>query len=648
MKAVVAIVGEGMLANYVSEQMSGMRIGTVRLNHLVDEASLTADLVLVLHDAWNPALHRKAEEVLLPAGIPWLRGFVAFGEGVIGPLVRPGSPGCSQCADRRMLMAGRERPEMWRLRESLAARGGGSRDAWASRTGLLQMAHLISEETKNMLTGQPIRTAGQVVLINLNSLESSCHFVMPDSLCKVCSMQADDSATEASIRLKPSPKISPDSYRSRSLHEWKNVLIGDYLDFRTGMFNGNMQDLVSPFADASVNLPLFTEDVGTAGRTHSYAVSKLTAVLEGLERYSSLEPRGKRTVVHGSYRELQAQALDPVQAGLHTKEQYALPSYRFQPFDPDRPIRWVWGYSFGQERPLLVPEQLAFYSMGGSYRFAFESSNGCALGGSLEEAILYGLLETVERDSFLMTWYAQLPIPRLDLASADDPELDLMIGRLAAVTGYDLHVYASTMEHGIPSVWGIAKNRNHTGANLVCSAGAHPDPVRAVKGAVHEIAGLLNNLDRRIETDREKGLRMYHDSSLVKQMEDHSLLYALPIAESRLHFIMDENRPMRTFAEAFKPTPRHSDLTEELRELIQALKKSGLDVVVIDLTAPEIGRNGLHCVKVLIPGTLPMTFGHHFTRLSGLGRVLRVPMELGYVQKPLTPDQLNPYPHPFP
>ncbi|MET9239211.1 YcaO-like family protein [Nonomuraea sp. NPDC003709] len=38
----------------------------------------------------------------------------------------------------------------------------------------------------------------------------------------------------------------------------------------------------------------------------------------------------------------------------------------------------------------------------------------CALGGSMAEALLYGLLETVERDAFLMTWYGRLPVPRIE------------------------------------------------------------------------------------------------------------------------------------------------------------------------------------------------------------------------------------------
>jgi ribosomal protein S12 methylthiotransferase accessory factor len=68
----------------------------------------------------------------------------------------------------------------------------------------------------------------------------------------------------------------------------------------------------------------------------------------------------------------------------------------------------------------------------------------------------------------------------------------------------------------------------------------------------------------------------------------------------------------------------------------------------VDQTAPVIKRNGLCCVKVLSPGMLPMTFGHHLIRVRGLERVLNVPVKLGFTKQPLTHEQLNPYPHPFP
>nr|WP_251025685.1 TOMM precursor leader peptide-binding protein [Bacillus sp. ISL-47] len=636
-----------MLADSVCKELPA-KYKIVRHINFEPELPEGTDLILVLNDAWIPAIHKKAEEVSRSSGIPWLRGFVSFGEGVVGPLVHPGTPGCSQCADTRKLFAGRDREEMWALQQGLEGNNGLMRDAWASRTGLLQMAYLVVSEVQRVLEGSLADLDGRLFLISLKTLKTSSHFILPDSLCPVCSSLPEDSNAAARISMQPSPKISADSYRCRSLEDLNKTLVKNYLDSKTGLMNGKMYDFTPPFADVVVNLPLFSGDEGVAGRTHSYKVSELTAILEGLERSCGMAPRGKRTAVFDSFRNLEDQALNPVKVGVHADVQYARPDFPFKKFDPDTPMKWVWGYSFLQERPILVPELLAYYSMGCGQGFVYETSNGCALGGSLEEAIFYGILEVVERDSFLMTWYSKLALPRLDPYSSNDRELKLMIDRVKAVAGYDLYIYNATMEHGIPSIWAMAKNRKQKGLNIICAAGAHPDPVRAVKSAVHELAGMMMTLDNKFEENQEEFLRMLQDSSLVGKMDDHGMLYGLPQAEERLKFLLDENRPLRTFSEEFKWEGRHADLTDDLQDILQVLHGVNLDVIVVDQTTPEVRRNGLHCVKVLIPGMLPMTFGHHLTRVSGLERVLRVPMELGYAKEPLTFEQLNPHPHPFP
>ncbi|QTC41642.1 TOMM precursor leader peptide-binding protein [Bacillus sp. V3] len=648
MNSFVVIVGDGMLADRVCAQISAW-YPVFRQSNFKKRFPVRADLVLALDDKWNPAVHQQAEEVTRGAQVPWLRGFVSFGEGVIGPLVRPDRPGCSQCADLRRLLGGKERHEMLEVQGTLAEAGGMTRDPWASNTGVVHMAHIIAAEARRVIEGEKPLSEGRVCLTELKSLNSSWHSFVPDSLCGVCSRIPDDTPELARVSLQPSPKINRGSFRCKPLGGLKDVLVKDYLDNRTGLFNSKMYDLVTPFADASVNMPMFDGDEGTAGRTQVYSDSELTAILEGLERHCGLEPRGKRTVVHDSYRNVKGQALDPLKVGVHTDEQYAMPGFPFAKFDPDRAIDWVWGYSLIDERPILVPELLSYYSLGcGSAGFVYETSNGCALGGSREEAIFYGILEVVERDSFLLTWYAELNLPRLDPLSAGDAELELMIERMRAVAGYDLYLYNATMEHGIPSIFAIAKNRKDAGLNLILAAGAHLDPVRASKSAIQELAGMMLNLDEKLEKNKVKYEKMLNDDSLVRQMDDHGMLYGLPQAEERLGFLLNDSRPLRNFGEEFKWMSDHSDLTDDLKDLLAALGSRNLDVIVVDQTAPELEKNGLHCVKVLIPGMLPMTFGHHLTRLTGLERVLNVPAELGYADRPLTFEQLNQKPHPFP
>jgi len=461
MAAHILIDGEGLLADYVDDQLSPSYF--VRRQSILEEVPENTKLVLVLHDIWKPHVHQKAEERLRTLGIPWLRGFVSFGEGIIGPFVRPDVPGCSRCADIRLLLAGPDRQESLGLRMKLAASEDLLRDAWVSRTGLSQMANLISNEVIKILQGEQSPLGERMFITNLKTLTISSHFFLPDSLCPMCSLIPKDIPELAYIKLEPNPKLNPAGYRCRSMDDLKDVLVKDYLDYRTGIMNGKMQDFRLPFADVVVNMPLLVGDEGVAGRSNSYETSELTAILEGLERYCGIEPRGKRKVVRDSYHNLADKALNPAKVGFHEEEQYAKPQFPFKPFHPDQPMNWVWGYSFLQERPILVPELLAYYSLGYGEGFVYETSNGCALGGSLEEAIFHAIMEVVERDSFLLTWYAQLPLPRLDLSSANDKELQLMVSRIREVAGYDLLFYNATMEHEIPSVWAVAKKQGIQG-----------------------------------------------------------------------------------------------------------------------------------------------------------------------------------------
>ena len=85
-----------------------------------------------------------------------------------------------------------------------------------------------------------------------------------------------------------------------------------------------------------------------------------------------------------------------------------------------------------------------------------------------------------------------------------------------------------------------------------------------------------------------------------------------------------------------------------MTEVLRRLSSHGLDVVVVDQTTPEHRAGGLHCVKVIVPGTLPMTFGHANRRVHGLPRLFAVPALLGYRLQSLAPQDVNPHPHPFP
>ena len=143
------------------------------------------------------------------------------------------------------------------------------------------MATLITNEVRRVLQGESSNLEERVFIMNLRTLSTSSHFFLPDPTCPMCSSLPNDTAELAQISLQSSLKING-GYRSRSMEELKTVLAKGFLDSRTGLMNGKMQDLRLPFADVLVNMPLFGGDEGVAGRTNSYEMSELTAILEGV------------------------------------------------------------------------------------------------------------------------------------------------------------------------------------------------------------------------------------------------------------------------------------------------------------------------------------------------------------------------------
>ncbi|WP_123041058.1 TOMM precursor leader peptide-binding protein [Cohnella candidum] len=646
MRDTIVIIGEGQLAELVNRQLEGS-VSLVWRRDIPWNLPKSAKLCVTIGEEYRPDELEAAERKVRQFGIPWLSGRIVSGEGVVGPLARPDLPGCLSCAMTRIWNAGFDQDNRMALQLELMRKGVIRRNRSVSRNGLVLMSRLIAEVARRGLQGKPSGGEDAVYIVDFATLGVTRHAFLPDPLCSVCGEVPDDTSEAARILLKPNPKTDPGSYRAKPIEPLKQAMHRDYVDERTGLMKKLTPDPDTPFSDVYVNVPTPAGVEVTVGRSHHYKQSELTAILEGLERICGTMPRGKRTCILDSYERLRDVALDPRTAGLYSDEQYAMPDFPFEPFDPTMKLRWVLAYSFLQERPVLVPEQFVYYSSGIGGSFVDEGSNGCALGGSLEEAILYGLLELAERDAFLLSWYARLPLPRLDPGSVPDTELQLMVQRMEKVAGYRLFLLNGTMEHGIPSIIAVAKNTKKTGANLICAAGAHLDPIRAAKSAIFELAGHTHYLDALLEQNREEYAEMAENPDLVSEMPDHALSYTVPEAEARVSFWLDPERPVQRFSDVFAPRERRTDVTDDLRDSIERFRRLNMDVLAVDQSTVETRRNGLFCAKVIVPGLLPMTFGHQLRRVSGLERVLKVPMELGYRDRPLTPSELNPYPHPF-
>jgi ribosomal protein S12 methylthiotransferase accessory factor len=375
-------------------------------------------------------------------------------------------------------------------------------------------------------------------------------------------------------------------------------------------------------------------------------------MLEGLERYAGLRARGKTVSVFGSYKQLASDALDPQTCGLYSKAFYEETYPAFVPFSPEQQLSWVWGYSFGQQRPVLIPEQLAYYM---DYRkdvqlFVKDCSNGCAIGGSLEEAILFGLLELIERDAFLMSWYARLSPRRIDPRSCRDAEIQHLLNRIDWL-GYDVYLLDTRLDIGIPSVTAVGVLREDKLGKLVLAAGCGLEPEQAIRGALSEIASYIPNLVFRMEKKLDDLEAMAQDYRKVQIIHDHATLYGLPKMFEQASFLL-KNPTLHAmedlYAQWMQERPRNLDLKDDVQYCIDTMLRLGLDVLVVDQTCPEQERVGLKTVGVIVPGLLPIDFGWNRIRGLDFPRLREVPRLAGYLSEDFDPANCNLTPHPFP
>ncbi|WP_030231858.1 TOMM precursor leader peptide-binding protein [Streptomyces sp. NRRL S-350] len=593
---------------------------------------------------------------------------------LVGPVLHPGAPACLGCTEyQRLATAGGRVP--WQSPE-LALAGTGTPAFGEAVAALAADLAATAAATPTGPAATPTgpaataaatgRTDGTVHVVNGARATWSTHRVRPVGGCPVCRPLPADTAEAARLVAAPRPLPDPAVLRGPNDLTSAAQLRAELHDERFGPVRRLFRTEDSAFA---LTTAWVTDgraiDDGGYGRAADFRSSERVALFEAVERFAGMRPLGRRTALRASFAALESArgpgaVLDPARLGLPDPAHHGHPAAATVPYTPDLVLDWVHGWSLTHRRPVAVPEHVAYWDLPDRDRprVVYESSNGCGLGNSPQEAALYGLFEVAERDAFLMAWYARTPLPGVAVP-ADDPQVADLAER-ARLLGYRLTLLDATNDLGVPAVIALCRHHDEQSGGhpeaprTFLAAGAHHDPLTAIRSAVAEVVTNVQEAPHRSTAPggpRDPGrLRpMLERPDLVVSLDDHVGLNALPEAQPRLDFLFAGPPPV-PWRERWPGAPEPvTDLTDLLDRTVARLAVDGLEVVVVSQDEPGVrDRLGLHCAKVVVPGTLPMTFGHVNRRTLGLPRLLEVPYRLGRVPAPLRHDELPLHPHPFP
>lgn len=349
-----------------------------------------------------------------------------------------------------------------------------------------------------------------------------------------------------------------------------------------------------------------------SGKGRAAIQARVSALCEAIERHSGVfqgdEVRIRaRQVDLGSdaihpqelwnFSETQYREREALNAGLRDRRQ-AIPA----PFDEQALIEWTPLWSLTKKCCRYLPTQLCYFDTPSTpgERIGHCSSNGHAAGNCLEEAILQGFLELVERDAVAMWWYNRVVRPGVDLRSFDEPFF-LDVQRDYAARGTRIWVLDLTTDLEIPAF--VALSQTSSTHRLCAGFGCHWEVRLAVQRALTELNQLFE------------------------------LNVALPAAESDIFLFPSAELSARTCKDF--PERRREDLSDDVRACVEHAERVGLETLVLDQTRPDVG---LSVVKVVVPGL------RHFRPQLAPGRLYDVPVQLGWRDCPLKEDELNPMP----
>ncbi|HSF75425.1 MAG TPA: TOMM precursor leader peptide-binding protein [Microcoleus sp.] len=613
------------------------------------QVSEDADLEVVLCDDYLQLDLAALNQLALQKSRPWLLvkpiGTIIW----LGPLFYPRKTGCWECLAQRLRCnrpiegyLKRRTNDTAPLTPPLAKIPGVLQTALGMTA--IEVLKWIVQNRENK------RLEGVLITHDTLTLETQSHILTKRPQCPVCGFsKSQNSAKPIPLILGSRKKTftaegghrcsSPEATLSKYQHHISPITgvirelqkLPDRLD---GFHNYVAKHhFISMFDD----LRSLAQNIGgrSGGKGRTDIQARVSGLGEAIERYSGVF-QGDEIRIKSSYQQLGDRAIHPNACMNFSQSQYSDRqnwnascqsfSQRVpEPFDETNAIEWTAVWSLTQQEFKYLPTAYCYFGYPKPEKpDCWADTNGCAAGNTLEEAILQGFMELVERDSVALWWYNRIQRPEVDLDSFDEPYFRSLQESYQSIHR-DLWVLDVTSDLNIPTFVAVSKCCDRDSEDILLGFGSHFDAKIAVGRALTEINQILGvvlptNADGKTQyasSAEPLALNWWQTATLQNQP------YLVPDKSSRTKVYSD-------YAQNWS-----DDLLEDIKRCQQIVEQKGMEMLVIDQTRPDIG---LKVVKVIVPRM------RHFWKRLGAGRLYDVPVQMGWLNEPISEDNLNPIP----
>jgi bacteriocin biosynthesis cyclodehydratase domain-containing protein len=565
--------------------------------------------------------------------MPWLLVQPAGVFPLVGPVFQPGESACWTCLYDRMI----------RNREIKGFLERGSARAiavspLARKTlgqGAIQFAAV--EIAKAIASGFRTDLSDHVASLDLSGPTIAKHFVAHRPQCPTCGSKKLQNPRRAPkpIELGPSAKLVMTSggYRSVSSRTTvsryrKHVSPLTGVVTRLERIEADLPMNNNFFAQHNFSAPAMNVDQlrsglsgGSFGKGSTSEQAEASALMEAIERYSGIFQGDEIRLTRRFTDFPQGDAILPNDVQNFSETQFRTRhnhedegSHQVpEPFDIKAKTEWSPAWSLRDQRFRYLPTGLMYFF----YRDSHTDSNGCAAGNTLQEAIVQGFLELVERDAYAIWWYNRSQRSEVDLSQFDDFYIRDIKTQFNDA-GRKLWVLDVTSDLGVPTYVAIMHWIKDGQENIEFGSGAHFDRRIALLRSLTELSQFLS-------------IGLMGDASGDKS----SLDGITPLRLENYPFLIPAGREI--LAPELGINVPLDDVRDQVKACVEIARRAGYDFLVLDQTRPDVE---VSVARVIVPGL------RHFYRRFGPGRLYDVPVKLGLLDRPLPENELTPFlPH---
>ena len=349
--------------------------------------------------------------------------------------------------------------------------------------------------------------------------------------------------------------------------------------------------------------------------------AKVSCLCEALERHSGIF-RGDDPRRVARYSEIADEAIHPDALTLFSESQYnrrerwnqheGRHNWVPERFDSERSIAWSHAWSLTQKQAKYMPTAYCYfgYPFDRAHDFCRPDSNGNAAGNDLDEAIVHGFLELVERECASIWWYNRVRRPRVDMDSFRLSHL-AAFRSLYRLIGRTLEVLDITIHRSIPTFVAMSRSEDPPRDDYTLGFGAHFDPQTALTKALTEIAQFL---------------------PVVVSGRDPVCSQSAEAGQTDTSFLTPDDQVAATTRSDFSPSVSRKP-EQCVSSCIELVKSWGLEMLVLDQTREDVG---MPVVKVVVPGM------RSWWARFAVGRLYTLPVQIGWLAKPKPEADLNP------